>query len=130
MAMEKQEKRELVKFSKNDVIREVSDRTGIVQTAVKEIMDGLEDFIYDATSEVNEDTPDYRIRLCEGLYLDIVWKPKRTFEIKFKHIPEDERMRVTPAHRKAKIYETYGFHTKVNPHIDPSNGAIKNKEEE
>lgn len=81
--MEKQ-----IRFTKENLIRDIAKQTNNNIYNVREIYNALEDIIFDILSSVNEDR-DVDIRLFEGVSLDGVYVPAKekknnlTGEIKF-----------------------------------------------
>ena len=69
--------RELIRFTKECLIRDIAKQTNKSVSDVKDIYNALENDIFDILSSVDEDR-DVCIRLFEGISLDGTYIPEKT----------------------------------------------------
>ena len=65
-----------IRFTKENLIKDIAKQTNNNISAVKEIYNALENIIFDTLSSVGEDR-DVDIRLFEGISLDGVYVPEK-----------------------------------------------------
>lgn len=69
--------REPIKFTKENLIKDIAKQTGKNISDVRDVYNTLEKDVFDILSSVNEEK-DVNIRLFEGITLDGVYIPEKT----------------------------------------------------
>jgi len=98
-------KNEVMKLSKDDLIRAVSTESNTPLYVVTKVLNSLEVVVMDNLKKANKDS-DVSIRLLEGIYVDGVYLPSRTRinNLTGRSVDISERIKVKP--RSTKVYES------------------------